>query len=50
MTYANGDSYVGPFSLGQKNGGVFIKKNGEKYEGAWLEEKYHGYGKLTYED
>ena len=48
VTYANGDTYIGPYFEGQMNGGVFTRKNGDTYKGEWLDdEKYHGQGKWT---
>ena len=47
VTYANEDTYVGPYFEGQMNGGVFTRKNGDTYKGEWLDEQYHGQGKWT---
>ena len=51
MTYVNEDTYVGAYVKDKKTGyGVFIKKNGETYDGEWLDEMWHGQGKWTHVD
>lgn len=48
--------YIGSFSLGMREGNgtcAYVEGstfNGQKYEGNWLHDDWHGVGRLTYED
>jgi hypothetical protein len=47
--WSNGSSYSGEFADGEANGqGVYIATNGDRYEGAWRNNKRDGHdGELT---
>lgn len=49
-TYPEGGSYTGDTLNGLRDGtGVYIQ-NGSRYEGSWLEDKEHGFGKQAWND
>ena len=46
-TYENGDSYIGDFIDGCRQGtGVYMYKSGHRYEGNWHENAKAGIGKM----
>jgi len=49
VTYPNGDNYKGDFVNGQREGeGLYISKEGHRYEGMWKNDMRHGAGTLTF--
>ena len=49
QTYSNGDSYYGQLSNGKRSGfgTYYFKKEGDKYEGYFVDGLFHGSGKYT---
>ena len=49
ISFANGDTYEGDWSMGSKNGkGIYRCANGVVYDGRWKDDMRHGYGTCTY--
>jgi len=47
--YSTGDTYVGDFKNGQRNGhGVYTSVQGHQYDGAWKDDHRHGVGTLSF--
>ena len=50
-SYANGDSYEGPYDDAKRNGkGKYKYKNGSLYEGYYSQNQKTGYGVMKYSD